>query len=302
MANLGQKNRKAPSSVEDTQILGTLRRGLDVLDLLARSDHALTARDIAEELGIKQATVYHLLRTMRSTGHVVRLSGGTFVVGPRAAALGRWIQNRSGPSPELAAILARVHLKTEETSYICGWYHGALFLQQYMSSNHALTIRGLDVGYSGNMHARASCKAILAFLPEEQVSLMFENVRLPRLTPRTITTYESLVHELTTIRARGVAVDREEFQEGVCCMSVAFFGADGHPAGSFTVSLPVTRFHAKQAQLATVLQEAATMATNLLQAKERADTGTGDGAPDEGDPDGDHADGGHAEPDPRRKK
>lgn len=253
---------------ENVQVLSTLKRGLDVLELLARSDQDLPAKRIARELGIKQPTTYHLLRTLRATGHVSRLAGGAFVLGPRSAALARRIQQRSGPSPELAALLTRVHMKTEETSYICGWYHGTIFLQQYITGNHALTIRGLDVGYSGNMHARASCKAILAYLPQEQVRLMFENVELRSLTPRTTTTYAGLVRDLAVIRARGLAIDYEEFQEGVCCMAVPFFDCSGHPAGSFTVSLPVTRFSAKQAILKNTLTEAATMATNLLRARE----------------------------------
>jgi IclR family acetate operon transcriptional repressor len=244
--------------------LHTLERGLQVLEAVASSDGTATAKVLSRQLELKLATCYHLLRTLLASGHIVRLPGGCYDVGPRAGSLSRHLQRRSGPSPELAVILTRLHNKTHETSYLSGWHHGSIVLQHYLSGLHTLNVGNLDVGYTGYMHARASCKAVLAFLPHEQVAAMFEGVELDAVTSRTITSFDDLVLELATIRRQGYALDDEEFNEGISCVSAPFFTESGTPAGAFTVSAPLTRFSRSHLRLIIEVREAAAMATGQL--------------------------------------
>ncbi|MBT2224724.1 IclR family transcriptional regulator [Nonomuraea sp. NEAU-A123] len=245
-------------------VLHTLERGLTLLEAVATADGTATAKVLSRKLDIKIGTCYHLLRTLLATGHVVRLPGGRYDVGPRAASLSRHLQQRSGPSPELAAILTRLHNKTQETSYLSGWYHGTLTLQHYLSGLHAVSVGNLDVGYTGHMHARASCKAVLAFLPHEQVAAMFDGVELAPVTSHTITDYDRFVAELARVRKQGYALDLEEFCEGVSCVAAPFYDASGSPFGAFTVSVPADRFRERRLWLTTEVREAASIATGLL--------------------------------------
>lgn len=249
---------------ENGTVLHTLERGLQVLEAVAAADGTATAKVLGRQLDIKIGTCYHLLRTLLASGHLVRLPGGRYDVGPRAASLSRHLQRRSGPSPELAVILTRLHNKTRETSYLAGWHHGTLILQHYLAGQQTLSVANLDVGYTAHMHARASCKAVFAFLPEEQVEALFSGVALEPLTAHTITDFDELTAELVRIRTQSYALDREEFSPGVCCVSAPFFGAAGTPAGAFTVSVPAVRFADRQAWLTTAVREAADMATGLM--------------------------------------
>jgi len=244
--------------------LHTLERGVRLLEAIAAGDGTATAKVLGRQLDLKIGTCYHLLRTLVGSGHVVRLPGGRYDIGPRSAALGRHLQRRAGPSPELAVILTRLHNRTHETSYLSGWYRGGLVLQHFLAGLHSLHVVNLDVGYTGHMHARASCKAVLAFLPREQVATMFEGVELAPVTARTITDFDELTRELARVRRQGYAVDDEEFDEGVACVSAPFFDADGAPVGAFTVSAPVTRFVVRQVGLTAGVREAASIATGLL--------------------------------------
>lgn len=252
----------APTS--EGTVLQTLLRGLAVLDAVAERNGTATAKSLARQLGISQGTCYHLLRTLRHGGYVVRLPGGQFDIGPHGAALAKNIGLRTGPSPDISAILTRLHNKTRETAYVCGWYHGTLQRQQVIAGLHSLTVKNLDVGYVGNMHARAACLAVLAHLDESQVRTMFAGVELTQLTPNTIVTYDALVEELHTVRRRGYALDVEAFEAGICCVAAPFFDADNAPAGSFTVSVPVSRFAQTRNILINEVREAGVLATNLF--------------------------------------
>ncbi|MBB3664513.1 DNA-binding IclR family transcriptional regulator [Prauserella sediminis] len=245
-------------------VLQTLARGLSVLEAVAERNGSATPKSLARQLGLKQATCYHLLRTLRAEGYVIRLPGGQFDVGPRGLALGKNLSARTAPSPDIAAILARLHNKTGETAYVCGWFHGTILHQQVISGQQSLIVKNLDVGYVGNMHARASCQAILAYLPTSRVTTMFEGTPLTKLTDNTIGTFDDLLEELGTIRRREYALDIEAFAIDVCCVAAPFFDPSGAPAGSFTVSVPVSRFARARGSLVKEVREAGAMATHLL--------------------------------------
>jgi DNA-binding IclR family transcriptional regulator len=114
------------------------------------------------------------------------------------------------------------------------------------------------------MHARASCLSVLAHLPEDLVEVMLGGTGFERLTPNTITGFDELRRRLEAVRRTGYAIEREEFSEGVCCISAPYFGPDAQPAGSFTVSAATSRFDAQCGTLANAVQEAAALATRLL--------------------------------------
>ncbi|WP_066041019.1 IclR family transcriptional regulator [Herbiconiux solani] len=248
----------------EATLLQTLTRGLEVLELVATSNGQATAKMIAHTVGLRSSTCYHLLRTLKQAGYVVRVDGGTYDVGPRAGALGHHLDVRFGPSPEISALLSRLHNKTQETAYVCGWYHGSIVMQQFIGGTHPLVVKQLEVGYSANMHARASCKSVLAHLPQDIVAAMFSGVELAALTPKTTTSYPALVAELDQVRRRGYSIDDEEFHEGVCCVSSAFFDAGDNPVGSFTVSVPSNRSSTLVSSVAAEVLEAASLATTML--------------------------------------
>lgn len=244
--------------------LQTLTRALEVLDVVATGQGQATAKSIARRLGLRSATCYHILRTLKSEGYLVRVGTGFYDVGPRGGNLGHHLGFRSGPSPEILALLSRLNSRTRETVYVCGWYHGSIVMQQLINETGPVTVSPLDVGYSVNIHARASCKAVLAHLPCEIVETMFSGVPMPALTVHTTSSYEELIKELAQVRKGGYSLDLEGFSEGVCCISAPYFDGEDQPMGSFTVSVPSNRLSVLRGVIATEVMETASLASNLL--------------------------------------
>ena len=235
-------------------ILTTLQRGLTLLHLVAAE--SVTAHDLAERIGLKRGTCYNLLRTLAAEGYVVRLPDGRYELGSRLASLHDRARERLAPPPELLDILHRLHHRLDETAYMVRWSGHDIVLQRYFESARSLRVGGLEIGYSQHTHARASCKAILAHLPEARVRDYFASRRLTRLTPSTRTSIDELLVDLRATASRGYALDREEFAEGICCVGVPFFDRRGFPVGSYAVSVPATRFDARLPALIRALRRA----------------------------------------------
>ena len=86
-------------------------------------------------------------------------------------------------------------------------------------------------------HATGVGKVILAYSPAEVVTARID-AGLTRLTPRTICTPGTLSRELETIRANGVAYDREESTVGIHCVAAPVFDAQDR-----VVAAPVSYTH-----------------------------------------------------------
>jgi IclR family transcriptional regulator, acetate operon repressor len=248
----------ATSSKRAGGILTTLQRGLTLLQLVATE--RTTARELCDRLGLKRGTCYNLLRTLAAEGYVSRLPDGRYGLGNRLASLHDRARECLAPPPELLEILLQLHRQLDETVYMVRWSGEEIVLQRYFESARSLRVGGLEIGYSQHTHARASCKAILAHLPEARVRDYFAPRRLPRLTPHTKTSIDELLADLRVTASRGYALDLEEFAEGICCVAVPFFDGRGFPVGSYAVSVPATRFHPRLPVLTRALRRAAAWA------------------------------------------
>ncbi|MCS6848986.1 MAG: IclR family transcriptional regulator [Anaerolineae bacterium] len=265
---MGQTQTLAREMAEEddrpTGILLSLRRGLRVLEAIATSNGAATAKWLSQETGIKIGTCYHILRTLEDEGYVVRLPGSRFGLGSRVAFLHDNFRAHLAPPQELLDILSQLHAEVGETTYISGWYGDNIVLQRYLEGVNAVHVRSLEIGYAGFAHARASGKAILAFLPEGRVRAYLATHPLTRRTANTITDADQFIEHLRHTANQGYAVDREEFADGVCCVSAAIFDRSGFPVGAYTISLPANRFEEKVEALAGATKRAAIQASVAL--------------------------------------
>jgi DNA-binding IclR family transcriptional regulator len=98
------------------------------------------------------------------------------------------------------------------------------------------------VGQRSRYHAGAVPKAMLAFMPPEQVEHVLASLpSLPRYTPATQTDPEHLRAEIEAVRQRGYSVTDGDFEEGARGVGVPIFGPDGWPVGGLSVGGPMSR-------------------------------------------------------------
>lgn len=242
----------------------TLQRGLQVLEAVAQDPGKVTAKQLTERLGIHQGVCYHLLRTLEEGGYVIRLPKGRYDLNGRVAFLQDSFKRRLTPDLHLLNILRDLHEEIEETVCICGWHRQEIVVQSYLEPKRALHARSLEIGYADNSHARSSTRAILAFLPEDQIRAYFVCHSRPKLTPNTITDIDGLVCELGAVAQHGYSLDQEELSRGVCCIGAPFFDERAFPVGSFGVAVPVDRFHENREQLIDAVVRAARTASERL--------------------------------------
>ena len=97
-------------------------------------------------------------------------------------------------------------------------------------------------------HATSLGKAMLAFLPDEEVERIAETSRLPKRTANTIDSLSQLWPELGMIRERGYAIDEEENEAGARCVGVPIFDHQGNVVAALSISGPASRLSAAEVE------------------------------------------------------
>jgi IclR family acetate operon transcriptional repressor len=88
------------------------------------------------------------------------------------------------------------------------------------------------------LHATATGKAILAWLPEIELVRVISANGLTKYTEKTITTLSGLIEDLRLVRRRGYSIDDEELQDGVVCIGAALRDPGGAIVGSISTTIP----------------------------------------------------------------
>lgn len=227
-------------------LLLTLDRGIKVLEHIAQSQGRATAKELSSSLGINSGTTYQLLRTLQANGYVTRLTGGKYQLGVRLGYLLDQYEVQAAPPKELLDILHQLHEATDETVYVSLAHGNEVKIVAALEGTQRLRVGKSTVGYSAHPHARASGKAFLAYCDPGDLDAFFPERELTALTQNTITDWDQLLAELEDVRNRGVAYDREEFDNEVACIGVPIFDEESKPVGAFAVSLPAARFLARE--------------------------------------------------------
>jgi IclR family acetate operon transcriptional repressor len=207
-----------------------------VLDLLARSERPLTVTEIGRQLGIGKGSASRLLRDLARHGLLDRESSrGQFRLGLRLAQFARAALEQAELRVLAQGHLQRICERLEESAHLAIFRSGQIIYIDKVEAKSFVRTR-TEIGDLAPPHCTASGKAILAWLPEAELSRWLRGQRLPAFTPKTLTARGALRAHLGQVRARGYAVDDEEYHRGVRCVAAPILDPSGQVIASIGIS------------------------------------------------------------------
>jgi DNA-binding IclR family transcriptional regulator len=229
---------KTDSSPYRVQVLD---RALAVLEVLANCSNECGLAELCTALKLHKSTVHRLMMVLQQhrlvdknpeTGRY-RLGLRLFEFGSKAIAA---LDLRGHARP----YLDQLQRELGETVFFCILDEGqVLYLEKVESQQSVRT--GCTVGSRAPAYCTAVGKAMLAELPEAEVNDIIRRWGLKAITANTITTAAALRSELRAVRSRGYAIDNEEKEQGLRCVSAAVRGHSGKMFAALSVSGPAFR-------------------------------------------------------------
>lgn len=245
--------------VTDTNEVGSrtisgVERALDVLQLFSnRGVTELGVTQIAEQLGLSKAVVHRILTSLRVKGFVVvDPESRRYRLGPRVLTLGLAYLDRLDVHELARTSMRYLSERTDETSTLSirvGWRR--VYIDQATPARDIKMVVQLGGAYP--LHAGASSKAMLAFLPDDERQAFFESQRLDAVTDRTITDPAVLAEQIAEIRGRGYALSNGERQPGASSVAAPVLDRNGALLAVVSVCGPEDRFRAVAGEHARTL-------------------------------------------------
>jgi len=213
-----------------------VERALAMLEAVAQVSDGLSNAEISRKLNIPKSSASYILRTLENQGYLTRdAESGKYRVGLKILSLSRGALG--GLDVRGVALPIMRHL-TRETGLTC---HLAV-----LDGPEAVYIEKVEpegfirmdtwVGRRMKVHATSVGKAIVAYIPEDQLEEILRKSGMEKRTPKTITTLPRLLKELEKVRTQGFAVDDEENNLGARCVGAPIFDERGSIEASLGLS------------------------------------------------------------------
>ena len=227
----------------DPYLLGSLRKGLEVLDCFARRE-SWSLAELCAALGQNKTSVFRMLHTLEEFGYLTKDSAtGRYALGLRLLSLGGAAVRQETLRWQALAPLQDLARQTGETVQV-GVMHGTESVcVQAVEGTHLVRMHAF-VGKRAPAHASALGKAMLAWRGEAEIRALFEGRALQAFTPNTLTDAAPLLAALQATRLRGHSLDEEEMEIGLRCIGAPIFDSAGRAAAALAVSVPATRMDA----------------------------------------------------------
>jgi IclR family KDG regulon transcriptional repressor len=220
-----------------------LRRGLAILDAYSGGQEELGVNEIARALEMHKSTVSRLCSTLEQAGYLARDEvTDKYRLGARI----RQLIGASSRDVELRTAARDVLRQLVETA-------GETVTMVVRDGLDITTIEVVDgpslvrmqarAGARTQVHASAGAKAVLAWLPAEQLEPIIDAWPLARLTPNTITRKDELIRHLASLRDRGYSIDNEEMEIGLRCVGAPVRDQTGGVIAAVAISAPRFRLN-----------------------------------------------------------
>jgi DNA-binding IclR family transcriptional regulator len=246
------------SNTEPHGSVGTLARGLDIIELFARQGPELSQTEISDALSLPLATVHRLTGVLTERGFLDRDAD------TRRLRLGLEL-TRLVP-PLLAGIhlpeIARGHVvelvaRTHETVNLAVLQGKEVVYLLSETGDRLLTLQA-TVGQRLPAHCSALGKCLLAHLVPRAARELLGREPYERRTPHTLTSWRALAASLDEVRRTGISYSSEEYEIGLVSIAAPLHWTGGPGSAAINLSLPASRLTAEsRGELVALLRETA---------------------------------------------
>lgn len=256
----GMRPREAGSAgtlEPSSYLIKPVLRALEVLTLVAESDQELRLTQVATAMALPKSSALRYLRTLSAAGFLHHdPSTDRYGMGTRLWELGQRARGRRSIRQLATPVMRDLRDLFDETVNLAVLDGPEIVYIELFESRRGLRMQ-TTLGAREPVHSTALGKALLAFLPEAEVTAHLPDRLEPR-TGHTLTRLADLRRDLEKTRERGYAIDEGENDEGVVCFGAPILEAGGRPLAALSVSVPASRLSDQlRADISTEIAERA---------------------------------------------
>jgi len=216
-----EKNKKAERK---PTVVPALEKALDIIEYIARKGSYMTAKTIANDLGIPSATTYRTINYLCSRGYLQEEANGEgrYYLGTQLLHLANLMSNQMDLVQIAKPVMQELASKTGQTAQlgILQKDH-VIYIDQVLPVTPVNIIAALRTPIPLNVSAAG--KVLAAYLQPERQTALLEQISLRQQTPNSLSGVDAFKEELHTVKVTGYALDNEEYARGIGCAAAPIY-------------------------------------------------------------------------------
>lgn len=236
--------------------VGSLERGLAVMEILARYPAGMTLTEMAEEAGLTRAGARRFLLTLVATGYATQ-SGRLFSLSPRLLTVARTWLGGASLWTFAAPIMREVAAQFDEACNAAVLSGEDVVYVARIPGRRILSV-ALDVGTRLPAYCTSMGRVLLSGLNAGEMKTLLADAKIERRTPKTIVRRDLLAKAVQQAETDGFAIVDEELELGLRSIAVPISDRTGQVVAAINVSTQSARFsvEAMQREILPVLRKA----------------------------------------------
>jgi DNA-binding IclR family transcriptional regulator len=211
-------------------------KALDVLEQVAAYGRPVRFATLLADSPFPKATLYRLLQTLTNQNMLeYDADHQTYSPGVRLVRLAHAAWTQSSLAPIARDHLDALSAEVGQTVHLAQLDNAQVLYVDKRNAAQPVEMFS-DAGKVGPAYCTGVGKAMLAFLPDADLERAIGQQSFHPFTEHTYTTREALMAELSAIRARGYAFDREEHEPGIICIAVPVLSRRGRVVGGLSIT------------------------------------------------------------------
>lgn len=223
-------------------LIQAVSHALDLLEQFHGEVDELGVTELSKRLKLHKNNVFRLLATLESRGYIEQNRvTENYRLGLKTLELGQTFIKQMGLLRQSKPVLEALVSECNETTYVAILKDFNIIYLDAVETD--MTVRVVPrVGSRLPAYCTAAGKIQIAYMSDEELENFLPSKELKRYTTNTITDRDALKNQLKTIAEQGYAVDNEELDVGVKCVSAPIRDYTRRIIGAVSISGPSMRF------------------------------------------------------------
>ena len=226
---------------KETDNSGTVGKAMEILDLVASFDRPVRFTELQEISPHPKATLYRFVQTLTNQNMLAHSpETGCYSLGARLVRLAHTAWQNASLAPIARHDIEMLSVAVQETVHLAQIDNAnVIFVDKVQANQNIQTLA--QAGMTAPAYCTGVGKAMLAFMSPKRLEIVLQQQSYYGFTPNTHTSAESVLQELDTIRAQGVAFDREEHENGIISIAAPILMDSGRVIGAVSVATATSR-------------------------------------------------------------
>ncbi|MBY5890780.1 helix-turn-helix domain-containing protein [Rhizobium leguminosarum] len=273
----GKSGVNPPASFEKTNVderlyLGTIEKGMLVLDTFCSNPRPMTLAEVSEASGLNKSATQRVLYTLRALRYLTHSeTTRQYSLSVRAMDIGN-AYLRSNPIVEATfPYLLEANKRSQETANLTELDGSDIVFISRVPSRSVMSSY-VTIGTRLPAFATAPGRAILANLDPSVASEILKAPSFDALTPFTIQDRSKLLDELDNVRKKGFAIANQEAMLGDISIAAPIFGYDNRVVAAVNIAVSTANWTIErvEAELSPITVEIARQMSKVASQYRRA--------------------------------